>query len=124
MSQKTRPPLLPLAQGILPEGALDDLWPQSSDAAPLVGADGNGSSDVPESFECREGSHRGGLRTVSREPSKPSILMDSVAPFAYGSKLKHQGTAGFGPWFHFLGFQNGHPFLTHYHLVPEMFRKC
>ena len=29
--------------------------------------------------------------------------------FGYGLKLKHQGTAGFSPWFHVLGFQNGYP---------------
>ena len=27
-------------------------------------------------------------------------------PYGYGSNLKHQGTAGFRPWFHLLGFQN------------------
>ena len=31
----------------------------------------------------------------------------------YGSKLNHQGTAGFGPFFHLPGFHFGYPCLTH-----------
>ena len=29
-----------------------------------------------------------------------------------------QGKAGFSPWFHLLGFQNGYPFLSHSHMSP------
>ena len=31
--------------------------------------------------------------------------------FGCGSKLTHQGTAGFSLCFHLLGFQNGYPFF-------------
>ena len=33
--------------------------------------------------------------------------------YGYGSKLHHQGTAGFGPCFHLPGFHFGNLFLTH-----------
>ena len=35
----------------------------------------------------------------------------------HGSKLNHQGTAGFGPCFHLLGFNLGYLFLTHSHVA-------
>ena len=31
-----------ISEGLLPEGAMDDVWTKSSDAASLVGADSNG----------------------------------------------------------------------------------
>ena len=34
----------------------------------------------------------------------------------HGSKLNHQGTAGFGPWFHLPGCHVGYIFLTHSHV--------
>ena len=43
----------------------------------------------------------------------------TAQPNGYGSKLKQQGTAGFSPWFHLLGFQNGYPFLTHSQMVQS-----
>ena len=36
----------------------------------------------------------------------------------YGSKLSHQGTAGFGPCYCLAGFHFGCLFLTHSHLIP------
>ena len=38
----------------------------------------------------------------------------------YGSKLNHQGTAGFGPCFHLSGFHCGHVFLTHSRVVSPL----
>ena len=42
-------------------------------------------------------------------------------PYRAGSKLIHQRTAGFSPWFHFPRFHFGHLFLTHSHITlnPE-----
>ena len=37
--------------------------------------------------------------------------------YEYGSKFKHQGTAGFSAWFHLLGFQNGYSFLTRSRMI-------
>ena len=37
----------------------------------------------------------------------------SASPNGYGSKLNHQGTAGFSPCFHLPGFHFGYIFLTH-----------
>ena len=45
-------------------------------------------------------------------------------PSGCGSKLSHQGTAGFSSWFHLPGFHFGYLFLTHSHLglngTPKM----
>ena len=49
-------------------------------------------------------------------------LFGCLLRYGYGSKLKHQGTAGFSPWFHLLGFQNGYPFLTHNHMFVLQLR--
>ena len=37
----------------------------------------------------------------------------AAAQMGQESKLEHQQTAGFSPWFHLLGFQKSCPFLTH-----------
>ena len=38
----------------------------------------------------------------------------------YGSKLDHQGTAGFGPCFHLQGFHFGYICLTHSHIEKQI----
>ena len=43
---------------------------------------------------------------------QPIFYSDSRR-FGYGSKLSHQGTAGFGPCFHLPGFHFGYLFLNH-----------
>ena len=55
---------------------------------------------------------------VNMTNSGPQVQPDAVGPsHGYGSKLNHQGTAGFGPCFHVPGFHFGHLFLTHSHIV-------
>ena len=44
-------------------------------------------------------------------------------PYGYGSKLSHQGTAGFGPCVHLPGFHFGYLFLTHTHTVHVLSRR-
>ena len=39
-----------------------------------------------------------------------------------GSRLHHQGTAGFSAWFHFPGFHFGRLFLTHSHFLAMICR--
>ena len=41
-----------------------------------------------------------------------------ISSLGSGSKLNHQGTTGFSPWFHLPGFHFGYLFLTHSHLAP------
>ena len=43
-------------------------------------------------------------------------MMEVLWLFGYWSKLNHQGTAGFCPWFHLPGLHLGYLFLTHSHL--------
>ena len=48
----------------------------------------------------------------------PSQSPSGLGPSGYGSKLNHQGIAGFGPCTHLPGCHFGYPFLTHTHLLP------
>ena len=49
-----------------------------------------------------------------RSPVQPMTALPLFgASNGHGSKLNHQGTAGFGPCFHLPGFRFGYIFLTH-----------
>ena len=58
------------------------------------------------------------LETQSPNPelAARNLAKTCVWQYGYGSKLTHHGTAGFGPWFHLLGFHLGYLFLTHSHI--------
>ena len=50
------------------------------------------------------------------KPNNLSTQLTQKLPCGYGSKLNHQGTAGFSPCFHLPGYF-GHLFLTHGHVA-------
>ena len=72
------------------------------------------------------GTGTGGVTTAFRTLQAPNCtgrikgLMSLKAKYRYGSKLNHQGTAGFGPCFHLPGFHFGYIFLTHSHMSPKI----
>ena len=54
----------------------------------------------------------------------PHRMQEAAIPFGYGSKLNHQGTAGFSPCFHLPGFHFGYIFLTHGYLAECEVGSC